>query len=213
MCSSSSLQDSLTHADEGNPVRRCPLCGRVGNGGHPNDYLGVLACTGLLGDDDGTPNTFSCLYDHLDEGVSPNRVLENALRIVFVNRISCPIVGVDDAISLIRSFLYGDMNHGVPEEGDHFWTGRQPQEEFEDGIEEIEIDGEEIEEETGFDDPPTGVADGADEGSSLESDDGFGTNYGPFWTGVDGSDGWTGYDGSSEESSEELVPDVRAAGA
>lgn len=205
-------------AEMGNPVMPCPLCGRVGNGGHHNDDLGILACTGLLGDDDGTPDTFSCLYHHLDNGLSPNSVIEKAMRMVFMNHNTRPTVRivfewvrVGDAIPLIRSFLYGDMNHGVPEEGDHFWTGRQPDQvgQGQIEIEEIEVDEEGTEEETGFDDTATEVVDRADDDASQYDE--FASDYGSYWTDMEG-ESEESY-GSSEESYSQLGPDERAGGA
>ena len=55
---------------------KCPLCGRVGNGGYSVDGIGYPVCT------DGD---YSCLWHQfVDQGLSPAQIVANAVQIVFV---------------------------------------------------------------------------------------------------------------------------------
>ena len=53
---------------------KCPLCGRVGNGGYLVDGMSYPVCT------DGD---YSCLWHLYDKGLSPAQIVANALQKVF----------------------------------------------------------------------------------------------------------------------------------
>ena len=59
---------------------KCPLCGRVGNGGYSPDNVGFPICT---------PGPHNCL-DKATSDITPVGIIRDALEAVLSGRIDCP---------------------------------------------------------------------------------------------------------------------------
>ena len=62
---------------------KCPLCGRVGNGGYSMDGIGFPICT---------EGDYSCLwYQVIEKGLWPGNIVANALQKIFVKSKWCDL--------------------------------------------------------------------------------------------------------------------------
>ena len=62
---------------------KCPLCGRVGNGGYSMDGIGFPICT---------EGDYSCLwYQVIEKGLWPGNIVAKALQKIFVKSKWCDL--------------------------------------------------------------------------------------------------------------------------